>query len=217
MHGEPSSYRSCGCKCEICRASVTKGNKVREMGGRYREYRPMSSEAHGHLLRLQQAMPQKEIAEKLGTNVSMIRWWAKQENPMVRPGIEKLLLSIPAPEGTVSVVGNRTRVDSIGSMRRLRALAVAGWDAKTLAPILGMHVSSVLEIRQGKQKKVTARTHEVIKKTADELCLKPRTRYGNAKRVPRNWKPLLAWDEDQIDKPLAKAEGAVEIRKNRHY
>lgn len=98
-------------------------------------------------------------------------------------------------------------VDSIGTARRLQALATGGWDCYTLADRLGLKRQYVHVLRQHKARKVTPATAAKVSAIYDELWDVPRAA-GQANRTRnyarRNgWAPPLAWDDDTIDDPTA--------------
>jgi DNA-binding CsgD family transcriptional regulator len=93
-------------------------------------------------------------------------------------------------------------------MRRLQALAVAGWSADDLAPLLGTAARNVVQWRLGQRgRRITAQNHAKIAAVYDQRWNQPPPgRYAVKVRNcahKRGWAPALAWDDDTIDDPAA--------------
>lgn len=97
------------------------------------------------------------------------------------------------------------RIDATGTVRRLRALAVIGWDVYTLADRLSWDWHRVSRIRTGAQQMVLRDTARAIAAIYDELAARrgPSARAALDARQ-RGWQPPLAWDDDTIDDPTAE-------------
>ncbi|MFB6593968.1 hypothetical protein [Streptomyces diastaticus] len=105
------------------------------------------------------------------------------------------------------------KVDATGTMRRLRALAVAGWPASQLRHRAGVAVTTLEIVRRGDRKTVTARLARTVRAMTEELattspadhgvrpCMAART---SRQAVAAGWKPLMAWDDDTIDDPATR-------------
>ena len=100
-----------------------------------------------------------------------------------------------------------TFAPSIGTARRLQALAAVGWACADLAPILHARESNVCRWRVGRQALVTARTAAKVSAVYDALWDRPPTgRYTVKVRnlaARRGWQPPAAYDDDLIDDPAA--------------
>lgn len=96
-------------------------------------------------------------------------------------------------------------VDSIGTARRLQALAAIGWSLDELTMYLGWPKGSVQNRRTARWPTVTRATADRVARVYDELSMTP----GPSSRardlaVRRGWSPPLAWNDDEIDDPAAK-------------
>lgn len=100
-------------------------------------------------------------------------------------------------------------VDAAGTQRRLRALAAIGWSFVELGHRLGMGGCVVSRIAVANSRVLLA-TAEKVSALYDELSMIPG---GNKTVVTRarmkGWAPPLAWDDDSIDDPSAKAQGVA--------
>ena len=97
---------------------------------------------------------------------------------------------------------------SVGTVRRLQALAAMGWSASEVARRLGVTDSAIFLLRATRGGRVLASTADRVAALYRDLADKPPT--GNAivrtKRwAERNgWRPPIAWDDDTIDDPDAQ-------------
>lgn len=101
-----------------------------------------------------------------------------------------------------------------GPMRRLQALAAAGWPPALLAELLGLHRSQVRDIRDGRQQQILPANAEKITRLYDQLWnTRPpagtrweRTAVTRTIRhaAQKGWVPAAAWDDDQIDDPAGR-------------
>lgn len=93
--------------------------------------------------------------------------------------------------------------DGTGTRRRLQALSALGHTSATLAVRLGLTPSRVRELAT-ETCRVRASTYERVAALYDDLSMVPgasdRTR---AIALRRGWVPPLAWDDDEIDDPIA--------------
>lgn len=100
-------------------------------------------------------------------------------------------------------------MDAAGSRRRLQALAVMGWDFVELGRRLGISGSSVSKMASRSQR-VSRVNAEKVRGLYDELSmLRGENKVARTRALMKGWCPPLAWDEDTIDDPLAKAQGVA--------
>lgn len=96
--------------------------------------------------------------------------------------------------------GIRPNRDSVGSMRRLQALAVDGWPSPLLAKRIGINEVTVSNIRRGMTSLVYGSNADRIAAVYDELTGKSgpsdRTRAYAARK---QWLPYTAWSDDIDD------------------
>ena len=96
------------------------------------------------------------------------------------------------------------RIDSTGSLRRLRALQAIGWTQTEIARRIGWTVANINRYFISDPDRINRSTAVTIAKVFNELQLIP----GPSDRSRRHakakgWPPPLAWDEDTIDDPAA--------------
>jgi len=99
------------------------------------------------------------------------------------------------------------RQDSIGTARRIRALVAIGYTQAELAQKIGMHESWVCKLAKGDRAQVNSATVQRVGEVYDRLSMTP----GASDRARRHalrhgWPPPLAWEEDGIDDPNARAD-----------
>jgi hypothetical protein len=98
-----------------------------------------------------------------------------------------------------------SHIDSIGTVRRLRALAAAGYTQQNLARRLAVNEFWLLAMIEGDSDTIDADSAARVAALFNEIqmipgpCVKERERA----RV-RLWASPLAWDEGAIDDPAAK-------------
>lgn len=112
-------------------------------------------------------------------------------------------------------------VDVTGTMRRLQALAVAGYSCPDLAETLGMNFRILNCIRRGVYPKTPRRVAAKIDALYQQLHMipapdNPHTRQVQKHARKQGWLPAFAWDED-IDDPNAvpNIDGRPPIRKEK--
>jgi len=101
---------------------------------------------------------------------------------------------------------DRSLRDSTGTVRRLRALAWAGFGIGTMQRETGIIASTLSDIRQGRFPRVSHHNAMAIRDAFDRLCLTDGGE-ARAKRDARRhgWVPAMAWDD--IDNPLDRPVG----------
>lgn len=100
-------------------------------------------------------------------------------------------------------------VPTLGTARRIQALACLGWSTAELSRRLGMHRSYLLKTLD--RDTVEAMTALAVRRLYDELsmtwCTTLAASRTAAEARARGWAPPLAWDERAIDDPDAQPHG----------
>lgn len=108
---------------------------------------------------------------------------------------------------SLRMTGYPGEVDATGTRRRLRALAVMGWNSVDIAAKLGITKQCVEQWRK-RETAVFTTTHRRIAALYDELSMIPGPSPISRKRaIGEGWAPPLAWDDDNIDDPTALPSG----------
>jgi hypothetical protein len=104
------------------------------------------------------------------------------------------------------VLGPRPDVPTIGTARRVQALACLGWSTSELSVRLGHHRSYLLKVLRTKT--VERATHVSVVRLYDELsmtlCTSRVAGRTAADARSRGWVPPLAWDDADLDNPEAQ-------------
>lgn len=100
-------------------------------------------------------------------------------------------------------------VSSLGASRRLQALMAAGWDAHSLAPLLGTSVNQVRRWRWRAMDRIQYANHlriaEVFRRIGDRSGPSDMAR-GQARHA--GYAPPICWDDDgDIDNPKCGPKG----------
>jgi hypothetical protein len=129
----------------------------------------------------------------------------------IKPETAQRILAIPISPETMA--GGQC-VPSIGTHRRLQALVAIGWSQSKLADRLGLERGNFGGMMQRDSVQLT--THRAVAALYEQLwnTLPPRDTHrdkiaysrsiGYAKQ--HNWLPPLAWDDDELDDPTARAD-----------
>ena len=120
---------------------------------------------------------------------------------------------------TRAVTGHNVWVPATGTMRRLQALAVAGWSTDMVAARCGAHPRHLAKIRGGEMTHVRIRTALRVERVARELVMQPRTdraaKITKFRAAANGWVPAFAWDSIDTDPSPAIPDpdaGVDEIR-----
>jgi hypothetical protein len=113
-----------------------------------------------------------------------------------------------APPSTSTDPLDDVRVPAIGTMRRLRALAVIGWPMTILEGWTGITAHTLRLITHGGCQTVTARAEAGLRLAYDLLWDQPGpSAAARSKARALGWAPAMAWDDDLIDDPAAVPQG----------
>jgi len=101
-------------------------------------------------------------------------------------------------------------INPIGTIRRIQALVANGYNQRDLAARLGMKPCNISRLLASQSRSVHVKTADRVVALFDELQLRPGPSDFARRRAARlGWPPPLAWDEDTIDDPAAKADVGV--------
>ncbi|QBP29714.1 hypothetical protein SEA_TYPHA_59 [Mycobacterium phage Typha] len=120
---------------------------------------------------------------------------------------EAAILAVPVPTSVFDpMLADGTQISSLGSRRRLRALAAIGWDGERVAEMLGCHRHQIQSLTSGRQPKVTVARARKIAELFARLEMTPGPS-GKSRNIAqqKGWPKPLQWDEDEIDNPDAVA------------
>ena len=121
----------------------------------------------------------------------------------------KRVLDTPIPMVTHEVVEPGAKIDATGTQRRIQGMIAMGYSCAALARMLNTPVQVVSQISLKYRTQTTANFAERVASLAKGLQLRPGPTTGAGKQarnraIRHGWVPLLAWDEDSIDDPLAR-------------
>lgn len=161
-------------------------------------------------------MSYTQIAYQLESQKSTISKLANRETKtMHRSTYEKLLRLQPElPERTGNTRRGGAKLDPTCTVRRLQALAAAGWTSRDMAPYIGMDQRNLSNLLLGKvsfvyavtAKEIAAAYDKLQYMDADEHCTTRALNAARNKARKNAWAPTWAWDEDTIDDPKAEPE-----------
>lgn len=129
----------------------------------------------------------------------------------VRTSSAKAILAVTT--STVESTATDARVDSTGSIRRLRALAVKGWSLAQVEARFGISYDVLQSVRDGRKPLIAAKTRRRIAAAYSELADKEPPEMTRGEKISArkaraatqpDWAPPGAWDESFIDDPAAE-------------
>jgi hypothetical protein len=213
QHGTRAAYVKDRCRCTDCTAANTAASRTATRERTYGRWHPYVDAApvRGHIAALRAAgIGVERIAQLAGLSVSHIRQLAEHDRSgspttqRVRSGTAARVLRVgidnasPAP---------RSRVDVIGTRRRLQALIAVGWAPELLAARLGRHPGSLHCSMTSRS--VTARTARDVAALYEQLWnVRPpeltdeqraAADAARAHAAAHGWPPPLAWDDIDTD------------------
>lgn len=150
-----------------------------------------------HVARLRAGgMGTRRIAEKAGVSLHTVQHLGKRSKG-IRPVTARRLLAVQADPFWRPAEPVR---------RRVRALAVIGWDARSIADRAGVSIAVVADLTAGRTVRVSEKSDEALRAVYEDLCMTP----GPSARVQRyatakGWVPPLGWDDIDRDEHPADA------------
>jgi hypothetical protein len=214
-HGTRAKYVVDKCRCAPCTQANTnaENNRYRQQAyGRWEPYVDAEpARAHVRML-MDYGYGWKRIAQMAGVGRGTVEklLYGSQHRGMtpskgIRPETAAKLLAVHPDRERL---GGAVAVDATGTRRRLQALVAAGWPQARLAARLGMLPSNFgVTLSSGQVLTSTARA---VRALYDELWRQDPREHGVGARAysrarnqaaARQWAPVGAWDDDQIDDP----------------
>lgn len=193
-HGKLTTYKK-GCRCEDCvRCQSTYSKRLRyERAPRLVEARPAHSKIRAWL---RQGYTTQAIADSLGfVSYNSVHSLMKRDR-MRRSTLNRILQAQP----TAASIGDRSRRDATGTVRRLQALATRGFGVTAIAEELGLHQPTVTDIRRGRFTNVEHHNAVAIAGLYEQWQhLDGGSARAKAQADRFRWAPPAAWDD--IDDP----------------
>jgi transcriptional regulator with XRE-family HTH domain len=204
--------KGCGRKAtrrSMCNSCYQTYRNKQVAYGRWQTVTVDAGPVRAHVLALKAAgVGDRRIGELSGVSRS-----ALQKISSNRPGTDEPLrfnvwrstanriLAIPLE---VDNRGYGVRIDSTGSLRRLRALQAIGWTQTEIAHRIGWTLQNLNRYFISDPARINRGTAVTIAKVFNELQLIPGPSERSRRHARKNgWAPPLAWDEDTIDDPAA--------------
>lgn len=215
-HGN-AKYHLEKCRCPICckAARNYENNRYRAIAyGRWQPFVP-AEPVRQHVRALGEFgigwMRAARLASVPRGSVSKLLYGDPQRglapSKRVRPDTALKLLTV---EPTLENLGARMRIDGTGTRRRLQALVAAGWSQSELARRLGTDPANFTKTITSDL--VAAGTARAVIALYDQLWRADPVEHGVPQRwadtarrlaVAKQWAPIGAWDDDQLDNPDA--------------
>lgn len=164
--------------------------------------------AHEHLAAMERAGLSHSAQARL-IGVENRHLYRLKQRPKCMGRTLKRILDTPIPMVTYEVVEPGAKIDATGTQRRIQGMIALGYSCAALARMLNTRVQVVSQISLEYKGQTTANFAERVAGLAKDLQLRPGPTTGAGKQarnraIQHGWVPLLAWDEDSIDNPLAR-------------
>lgn len=144
----------------------------------------------------------RQIADAADVSLNVPIFLASGRTKRLWPESAKALLSVPL----VPPPDNRRGIDSTGSRRRVQALAWMGWPAAEVARRAGT-TQATLRTEILPSRRISLAMARRISAVYDELWQTPGpSKRAAAKARSLGHMPPMAWDDDTIDDPAARAD-----------
>lgn len=120
------------------------------------------------------------------------------------------IADLPTPTCWALEAPDSVLVDSVGTVRRLQALAALGWSCGALAERLGTTSRALQPVVAGRTKHVKAQRARAVRDLYDALSMTVGQSARTVTAARRNgWVAPLAWDDDTIDDPAALPDSST--------
>lgn len=201
----------------LCHACYMRYLERQHAYGRFESVYVDAEPIREHVVDLLEAgLSRRRIAELAGLNRKSLNWLLNGRSErgtgpakrITRTNADKFL-AVKIPETIAAIAPDAALVDSIGSIRRLRALVAFGWPVEHLADELQGEVGrcTVHELVRGGRTQCLARTARSISGLFNRLQLEPGpSPRSRSTALKRRWALPLQWDEESIDDPKALPE-----------
>jgi hypothetical protein len=226
-HGTTKRYRR-GCHCRPCTDAVAVQAKKRvyqQSAGTWVDPFTDAAPARARLLAWREAgYGWMELSASIGMSDDLLHQIAlgrpsKPAPARIRRDIAEKIL---ATSVSASVRPGYALVDAVGTQRRLRALAVAGWHLRLMADRTGVGYVQLCSVRTGALTQVRAQTADAVRRAFERIGGAAPGAFGYASKdivatvnLARRagWPGADRWGED-IDDPAATplSEGARDPR-----
>lgn len=226
-HGTAVAYTADRCRCADCTAANSAAADHRRRQIAYGRWAPVgfvdAEPARRHVQALRAAgLGIGSIATASGVSFSSINrliYGEKGGRPsaQIRPSRATALLAVRADWRTLP---DGARVDAVGTVRRLQALACLGWTQPRLARELGSTAQHAAYLFQpgGLVTAATARTVARLYDRLWDVTPTPADRWeaggitrSRTRAAASGWAPPLAWDDETIDDPAAEPQHALTV------
>lgn len=191
-HGEGRCYRQ-GCRRTECRTAYRTERKIADYRAACGIKNPDCAHVAAHLRRLlASGRTRLDIAAEACVSERAIRLYLDGLR-QPRPSNARALLA-------VKPLSQTPRVPTVGTARRIQALAHQGWAIKHTAPAIGCSWSYFFEILRGDYATMPREIAEAVEQLARRFH-GTRGPSGQSRAAARRngWVPLAAWDD--IDDP----------------
>lgn len=188
-----------GCPCRPCRQAEDAYDKRRRyLNATGRTLMVDATPAHTHLLHLFAAgAGWAQLASLTGCSTATLTALRRNQHSRIRRATAAKILEIKPGEACAPC----SRIDSTGSVRRIRALMAIGHPLHTIADHGKVGVSSLRSLNRGTET-VTSRTARGIAEAYNTLSNTPGTSsFARNRAAADGWASPAYWDDDTLDDP----------------
>lgn len=209
-HGDERRYRR-GCRCQKCRSGANQANIRRRylrQTGRGAERAPHRAAARVEHLRAA-GLDDRDIRAQASICCDILYRIMRREGT-IRLATEQRILAVPVPQSS-GPTKSRAYIDGLGTLRRLQALAAAGWYPAEVARRLGRQRENIRQLmRSGDTARVAMRQAAAIRHLYEELQDQVPEDHGvphhyaeraRKQAASNGWAAPAYWDDDEFDNP----------------
>ncbi|GGS41227.1 hypothetical protein F2B00_03145 [Streptomyces parvus] len=218
-HGTPARYQGprrhddwTPCRCTDCRTAVRRAEKIRDLRRRRGHNSFLSRHIVAAHLRtlLDNGWTGKMVADAAGINRKTVWNILNSDVTTVRHDTARAVLALTPtrrPDGTVPSVGTR---------RRVHALAAMGWPLSWIAEQAGLSFTGLRDLSAGRTKSVKGTYRDAIDALYRTHSMRPGpSQAARRTALGKGWVTAAAWDGAVIDDPSAEPELSPETSLNR--
>lgn len=223
VHGTRTAYVVDKCRCRECTAASTAKQRERNRlvaYGRFDSGRVDATPAREHVHNLMNAgIGLKRISHLAGISnatLGKLIYGVPTKNIAPRTRIlQETATKVLAINPTPTALADGATVGSVGTRRRVQALACLGYSVSHVGKELGWLPGNFHTLL--KRDQVTVRTAKAVRELFEQLWdqpYQPKDWHGKAAAsrarnfaATHGWAPPMAWDDDEIDNPKARPKG----------
>lgn len=209
-HGTSNGYGGWQCRCEHCRRANRRRQEMYKLA--VNRGVPMWGDVElvkEHLRRLlAEGNSKSALASALGwSNHAQVNHVLNAQR--ITYATQQRILNL-----NMANMSRDNLIPARGTMRRLRALARAGYPTNLVADLIGFNIATLQKIARGSQLRVRRWVADAVTTFYQQHHMRPGPNPRVADRAAAHgWHPPLAWDDNDFDDPKGQARARTRIKR----